>query len=131
MIRPFIGLLGIVTALFPDGIIDVFEAVAIENPEESPIKPWISSGIRGEGLIVTLASLSGGRAYAWMMNLTGIVGAFVLLFPQGYRTFAATLLYQQPGEVEWNDQFAAGVRIIGVMYVLMAVWEYQKRRVIE
>lgn len=128
MMCSFIGLLGILTILFPEDMIEIFEGVAIENSDENTIKPWISSGIRAEGIIVTAASLIGGRAYVWMMNLTGVFGAVVLLSPQLYRKLATALLYEDPNGVEWNDQFTTGVRIIGVVYILLAVKAFKKHR---
>lgn len=58
-----------------------------------------------------------------MMNLTGVSGAIILLFPQLYRKFATNLLYEHPN---W---FTAGVRLIGAIYVLLAVGAFRKRRV--
>lgn len=128
MLRVVVGLLGIITALFPDKILDVFEAVAIENPDESATKSWVRSGIQAEGIVVTIASLIGGRAYARMMDLTGMFGAVILLFPRLYRRFAITLLYEHPDEVEWNHRFTDGVRIIGALYVVFAIRALIKRR---
>lgn len=128
MLRAVVGLLGLLTALFPDRIIDIFEAVAIENPDESATESWVRSAIRAEGIGVTLASLTGGRAYHRMMDLTGTFGAVVLLFPRLYRRFALTLLYEHPDEVEWNHRFTDCVRIIGAFYVLFAVRAFLKRR---
>jgi len=119
MFRAVIGVLGILTVLVPDRILDVFEAVAVENPDECPTKPGVRSGIRAEGIVVTIASLAGGRAYARMMDLTGAFGAVVLLFPQLYRRFAITVLYEDPDKVEWNPRFTNGVRIVGALYVLL------------
>jgi len=62
----------------------------------------------GRGIVVTIASLAGGRAYARMMDLTGAFGAVVLLFPQLYRRFAITVLYEDPDKVEWNPRFTNG-----------------------
>lgn len=128
MIRAIIGLIGVLTAVFPDRIIEVFEAVAIENPDDCTRKPWIDSGIRTEGIVVAVASVIGRRVYAWLMNLTGVFGAVVLLFPEAYRDFATTLLYEHPDEVEWNNRFTNRIRLIGVVYILLAVWTYTKRR---
>lgn len=128
MIRPFVGLLGVLTTLFPERMIDLFESVAVENPVDSAIKPWLSSGIRAEGVVVTLASLIGGRAYAWMMNLTGAFGVVILLAPRLYREFATRVLYDDPTDVEWSDQFTTGLRLIGFVYLLLAVVEYANRR---
>lgn len=128
MIRGFIGLLGVLTALVPNRMIAIFEGLAIENPDECATKPWISSGIRAEGVVIVAASLLGGRAYAWMMNLTGTFGAVILLFPQLYQRVATALLYEHPDEVKWNDRFTNGVRIIGVVYLLLAIRSLRKRR---
>ncbi|WP_394740885.1 hypothetical protein [Natronococcus roseus] len=58
--------------------------------------------------VVTLASLTGGRAYARLMDLTGLFGAVVVLFPQLYRRFVLGFLYEHPEEVEWNPRFTDG-----------------------
>lgn len=128
MARATIGLLGAVTTLFPESAIDVFERVAVENSEECTTNSWIVPAIRTEGIVITVACLIGGRAYAWMMNLTGAFGVLVLLFPQLYREFATALLYERPDEVEWNDRFTDSVRIIGATYVLLALRAFERRR---
>jgi hypothetical protein len=128
MLRAVVGVLGIATVLFPDRILDVFETVAIENPDEATTKSWIESGIRTEGIVVTIVTLVGGRAYARMVDLTGVFGAIVLLSPRQYRRFALTLLYEHPDEVAWNHRFTDGIRIIGALYVLFAIRSFLKRR---
>lgn len=62
-----------------------------------------------------------------MMNLTVAFGAIIFSFPHLYRRLAATLLYEKPDEVEWNNQFTAGIRIIGALYVLLAVGTMRKQ----
>ena len=37
MLRQFLGVLGVLKTLVPDRIVDVFEAIAVENPEENTI----------------------------------------------------------------------------------------------
>lgn len=128
MIRPLIGLLGVLTALLPDRIIDVFETALIESPGEYPTRAWISSGIRIEGVVVAIASLTGGRAYAWMMNLTGVFGGVLLLSPRLYRRFATELLYEEPERITWNDQFTKILRTIGFVYVFLAARAFNQRR---
>ncbi len=49
MIRLVTGVFGALTALFPDRILDGFEAVALDNPGNQEIRPWVRSGIRTEG----------------------------------------------------------------------------------
>lgn len=128
MIRIAIGVLGVVTTLFPGQIIDVFETLAIENPDEITPRSWLPKAIRSEGMIVAVASLLGGRLYAWIMTLTGGFGAIVLLFPGLYREIAMRFVYEQPNRVVWNERFTISVRLIGVLYVLLAVRAFSKRR---
>lgn len=128
MLRIFIGFLGAVTALFPDEIVALFEKLAIGNPAEGTIRGRVNPAIRLEGVLIAVISLLGGRSYAWMMNLTGAFGAVVFLFPDLYRKFATTLLYEQPDSIEWNERFTAVVRIIGAVYVFLAVKTYKDRR---
>lgn len=128
MMRPLIGIAGVLATLVPDRMIDIFETAAIKNADEQTLKPWISSVIRTEGFAVAVVSLAGGRAYAWMINLTGLFGAAILLFPQLYRQFATWLLYENPDDVEWNDTFSDGVRLIGIVYVLLAIRAFSDRR---
>jgi hypothetical protein len=58
--RILIGLLGVLTTLFRSRIVEVFERLAIDDPGESAVKPWVGSAIRGEGVLVAVASLVGG-----------------------------------------------------------------------
>lgn len=127
MARTVTGLLGAVAALFPAATIALFEELAIENPDECPTRSWIGPAIRAEGAVIAVAGLTGGTAYAWLMNLTGAFSALVLLFPESYRTFAVELLYERPDAVEWNDRFTDGVRIIGAIYVLSALRAFRER----
>ncbi|UTF52284.1 hypothetical protein [Natronosalvus rutilus] len=64
-----------------------------------------------------------------MMNLTGLFGAVVLLFPDVYRKLTTTLMYDQPDQVEWNERLTPGIRIIGAFYLLMAIRSFKKSRV--
>lgn len=128
MIRVAFGILGILTWLFPDRILDLFEALAIENPQETHHRDWIATGVRAEGITVAAVSLIGGRAFAWMLNLMGVFGAIVLLAPRLYRIFATRLLYSNPDDVEWNDSFRTVLRAIGVFYVIVAVLALHNRR---
>ena len=128
MIRGVIGFLGIVSTLVPNRIIDLFERLAIENHEDGTTRSWFASMVRAEGIVITLVCLFKGKPYTWMMNLTGAFGAVILFFPDLYRKLAAMLLYENPEQVEWKDRFAAGVRLIGALYILLSVREFRKRR---
>ena len=127
MLQQFLGVLGVLTTLAPDRIVDVFEAIAVENPEENTVHSWFSPLIRAEGVVVTLAALRGGRLYAWLLNVTGIFGAVLLFLPRLYERIAGPLVYEDPESVEWNEHLTGGVRVIGAAYVLLALWDRHRR----
>lgn len=128
MLRMLIGVLGGVTALVPDEIAGIFEKFAIANPGEGTLRTWVNQAIRSEGILIAVVSLLGGRSYVWMMNLTGVFGAIVLVFPDLYRRFATTLLYEHPDSIEWNERFTTGIRVIGAVYVFLATKTYRDHR---
>ncbi|MFD1687503.1 hypothetical protein [Halobellus litoreus] len=124
MIRTLVGVLGTLSALFPDEIVEIFEKLAIANPNEGTVSGWVRPAIRSEGVLIAVISFFDGRAYAWLMNLTG---AIVLLFPDLYRKFATAFLYERPELMEWNEGFSSGVRAIGALYVFLAAKTYRER----
>lgn len=128
MLRAVVGIVGVLTALFPDRTIDFFETIVVDNPGAAQRRARATTGVRAEGIAITVASLLGGRPYAWMMNLTGIAGAVVASSPGVYRSSAARLLFVDPAEVEWKEGFAARVRIIGAIDVALAARAFGKRR---
>lgn len=121
MSRLLFGPLGLAIALAPEPILEFFESIALEDPEEASAKPWIVPVMRAEGVGYALVSLVGGRPYSWLMRLVGAVGALVVAFPRQYLAFGAELAYEDPNAVEWRDGFVSGVRVIGAVLVLLAI----------
>ncbi|MGB9965705.1 hypothetical protein [Halobacterium hubeiense] len=127
MIRPLVGVLGALSALFPDEIVELFENLAIANPSEGTVRGWVRPAVRSGGVLIASISPLNGRAYAWLMNLTGLFGAIVFLFPDLYRRFATAFLYERPESIEWNERFKSAVRAIGALYVFFAAKTYRER----
>ena len=127
MIRSLVGVLGALSALFPDEIVELFEKLAIANPSEGTVSGWVRPAIRSEGVLIAVISFFDGRADAWLMNLTGVFGGIVLLFPDLYRRFATAFLYERPESIEWNERFNSAVRAIGTLYVFLAAKTYRER----
>ncbi|MGM0604963.1 MAG: hypothetical protein ACQETB_04735 [Halobacteriota archaeon] len=127
MIRHLLGALGVFTALVPNRIVNIFEAIAVKTPGENAVRSWFVPAIRAEGAVIALAAIRDGRLYAWLMNLTGIFGAILLFVPTLYDPIAGPPVYEDPESVEWNDQLTDGVRVIGVLYVLIALLDRRRR----
>ncbi|MCW8172918.1 hypothetical protein [Natrialba swarupiae] len=128
MSRIVFGLIGVVVALFPDGVIESYEAIALENPEECSAKPWLAPAVRAEGVLYVLATLAGGRAYGWLLNVAGVAGLVAAVAPKQYLDAGASLAYDRPEEVNWNEGFVTGVRVLGFALVVLAARALGKRR---
>jgi len=128
MLRSIIAVLGGLTALLPDRIVDAFERVAVANPDEIEPRPGILPKIRTEGALVVAVALVGGRVYAWTMYVTGAFGALLLAAPRLYRPIAARFLYDDPDAVEWTPAFDGVLRLVGALYVLFGIRAVRRRR---
>ena len=128
MARIAFGLLGIVMALMPQRVLDLYERLALEEPEAGTAKSWIVPVIRAEGIVYAVGSLVGGRAYDWLLNVAGTFGALAMVFPRRYLESAAEIVYEDAGELTWNDRFVTAVRVLGAVFVFLAVNAFRDRR---
>lgn len=128
MSRAIFGLLGVLLALFPKRSFDVYEAFALEDPEECTAKPWIVPAIRTEGLVFALCSLTGRTAYRWLLTLVGVAGGVALLFPRRYLDFGADQAYERPETVTWKRRFVASVRVFGAFALGLALTGLREQR---
>lgn len=121
MSRVLLFVLGVVVALFPDGVREQYERLAFENPDECTPRPSFGTAIRVEGLLFVLVSVVGGRAYRVSMALFGLAGGMALLVPERALGVSLEVSYDRPETLEWNDHLIAVIRLFGVVYVLLAV----------
>lgn len=121
MVRAIFAMVGAITALFPDRVLDAVERYAIEQGEKHQRESHVRPAIQVEGVAVAAASILGGKAYSWMMSLTGIFGVLIVFFPDHYLNVAAKFVYEDPEKVTWKKRFIAGLRIIGIFYLLIAL----------
>ncbi|MFW5917443.1 MAG: hypothetical protein ACOCRD_03430 [Halorubrum sp.] len=128
VIRTLIGVAGGLTVLVPDRIVEVFERVAVANPDEIEPRSGLLPTLRAEGAIVVGIALTGGRVYAWTLYVAGAFGSLLLAFPRLYREMAARFVYDDPDAVEWNVGFDGVLRFVGALYVLWGIREFRRRR---
>lgn len=119
--RALLAALGAAMALFPDRILEWYERIAFENPEDAVAKPWIRTAIRSEGVGYLLLGVVGGGAYAWMIRLLGAAGAIAFAAPERYLDWGGGLAYERPSDLRWREGFITGVRVLGAVCVLLAV----------
>mgnify|MGYP000076638773 CR=1 FL=1 len=128
MLRAIVGILGGLTVLVPDRIVDAFERVAVANPDEVDPRSGILPTLRAEGAGIVAIALIGGRVYAWTMYVTGAFGALLLVAPRLYHAIAARFVYDDPDTVEWNSGLDRVLRLVGALYVLFGIRAFRRRR---
>ncbi|WP_280585191.1 hypothetical protein [Halorubrum sp. Boch-26] len=128
MLRAIIGVLGGLTALVPDRIVDAFERVAVANPDEVEARSGLLPTLRAEGVFIVAIALAGGRVYAWTVYVAGAFGSVLLAFPRLYRAVAARFVYDDPKAVEWKAGVDRVLRFVGALYVLWGLRELRRGR---
>lgn len=114
------GLLGIVIALFPGHIRELYERFAFRNPDEVQAKPSFCPAIRAEGLIFVFVSVVGGRVYNASMYVLGLAGTIALFIPEQALRFSMNHTYEQPETIEWNERLIPIIRCFGALYLFLA-----------
>lgn len=127
MARTLLAALGVIMALFPDRVTDWYQRIAFENPEAAVGKDWLPSAVQAEGLVVGLLALVGGRSYGWLLNLMGIAGGIVVIFPKRYLDWGMRVAYRNPEEIEWTSRFPTLARGLGILYVVGSLRAYKRR----
>ena len=131
MIRPLLGLGGIVLALAPARVIEVYEHLAMENPDESTPKGWVAPAIRAEGVFLAILALTGGRAYAAVLKFVGAVGVAAFVCPRQYAEFGFGMAWDRSDSIEWKSGFFGVVRVLGVFSVFLAYLALRGQRTTE
>ncbi|RQG94211.1 hypothetical protein [Natrarchaeobius chitinivorans] len=128
MSRLLFGVLGVLIALVPRAVIETYEQIVFENPEECTAKPWLEPAVRAEGVVYALAGLVGGRSYGWVMNVAGVAGLLAALAPERYLEAGVSIAYDHSDDVAWNDGVVPAVRVIGVVAVVLTLRAIGQRR---
>ena len=74
-----------------------------------------------------LVGLAGGRAYDWLMDVTGSAGALALCFPRQYLETGASLAYEDSDALEWRKGFVTAARVLGAAFLALSIRAYLER----
>ena len=97
------------------------EDTLLVNPDQCVRQSFALSIIRAEGIVLVLAGMIRGTVIFRIAWVTGIFGALFFIHPRSYEQIANSLLYENAEDVEWNTSTPHIVRIIGIVYVLVAI----------
>jgi hypothetical protein len=123
MLRLLLSAIGIIELLSPNALIDRAEELALENPDDCELRPWIIPGARVEGLIFLVSMWRSDRSYSSFKQFLGVIGLLALVFPRAYVDYGAKLAYADPSNCRWKPWVYFGTRLVGLLYVIIALDE--------
>lgn len=74
MLRKALTAVGLGEVLSPEALIDTVEGIALENPDECEIKPWVVPVARGEGHLDLFLAWRSDAAYGSFKKVLCIIG---------------------------------------------------------
>lgn len=123
MLRGLLVAIGLVDLLAPRTFIAAAEGIALENPAECNLKPWVYPVARAEGLLFLGLAWRGDTAISRFKQFLGVVGVLTVLNPRLFIDSAARIAYTDPDRCHWKPWCYPLARVIGVVYVLVAANE--------
>lgn len=123
MLRPVLSTIGLVEIVAPEALIEAAEGIALENPEECELRRWGLPGARLEGFLFLYLMWRSDTSYAAFKRFLGLFGISALLYPRTYTDYGSSFAYTDGSEPEWKGWVYPGTRVIGLLYVLIAIDE--------
>lgn len=123
MLRAILSILAAVEVLAPRPLIDTAERIAARNPGAGELKPWVPTAARIEGAVLLALMWRSRRSYAAFKKFLGLVCVIVLWRPRAYVDLGTSLAYEPGAAPEWNQWVYRATRLVGLLYVLVALNE--------
>lgn len=99
----------------------------MENPEACEWRSWVVPGARLEGLLFLVMLWRSDASYASFKRLLGLIGLLAFLFPRAYVDYGSRAAYTSSSTPEWRPWVYPGTRLVGLLYVLVALRELRRR----
>ncbi|MFC6987772.1 hypothetical protein ACFQJD_01660 [Haloplanus sp. GCM10025708] len=123
MLRKLLTSVCTVEVLAPEALINAAERIALDNPDDCDLKFWVAPGARLEGLLFLGLMWRSDASYSSFKKFLGIIGLLALLYPRTYVDYGTKFAYTDASTCEWKPWVYIGTRLIGLLYVLIAIGE--------
>ena len=128
MLRRLLAAGGVVEILLPKEAVDVPERVAAANPEAPERKSWVVPSARAEGVLFLFVAWRSDAAYSLFKRLLAVVGLALTLFPRQFVATMTRVAYENPDDIEWESWTYTLGRVVGPVFVLVGLREWQRTR---
>jgi hypothetical protein len=68
------------------------------------------------------------ESYSAFKRFLGLVGLLALLFPRSYVNYGSDVAYTEASSPEWKPWIYTGTRLVGLLYVVVALDELRRDR---
>lgn len=126
MLRKLFTAILTVELLAPQALMDAAERVALRDPGTSELRSWVVPGARLEGLLFLGMLWRSDRSYSAFKKLLGAVGLLAFLRPREYVDYGSRAAYRNAPTIEWRPWVYTGTRLIGLLYLLVALGEFKR-----
>lgn len=127
MLRRVLAAIGLIEVLAPERLVATAEALALENPDECDRASWVVPVARGEGIFFLFLAWRGTTSYDAFKKFLGVIGLLALLYPRLFVDVTADIAYVDGERCEWQPWCYPATRLLGFLYVSIALNELRKR----
>jgi hypothetical protein len=121
-------LFGLFELAFPRKVVELGERAAFENPGVSELRSWTIPVARAEGVASLALVLCGDRSNFEVAPLLGLIGVPALFVPRRFVDASMRISYRDSAAIELKSWVVPFTRLLGLVYVLVAVREFAERR---
>ncbi|QIO25285.1 hypothetical protein [Haloarcula sp. JP-L23] len=125
MLRKVLTVVGAVEVLAPGTLLESAERIALENSGECDWRSWVVPSARLEGVIILWLVWRSEESYSAFKRFLGLIGLLALFFPRTYVEYGSDLAYTEPTSPEWKPWVYTGTRVVGLLYVIIALNEFR------
>lgn len=121
MLRKLLIGFGIFEAMAPRPVIDMCEQIGLANPEEAQRRSRALALARLEGLLFVWLLVGDRERTPLASTLLGTLGAVAALSPRPLIRVSQWFAYENSTELELNDWVEPATRLLGGLYLVVAV----------
>lgn len=123
MLRKVLIAVGLIEIAIPERFIESAERVALEDPDGCERKSWVVPAGRLEGVLFLAIASRGSVSYTAFKKLLGVIGLVASAYPTAFVDLASGIAYVDPERCTWRSWCYSLTRLLGVVYVAIAVRE--------
>lgn len=126
MLRKVLSAICTIEVLAPGALITSAERLALDNPGDCNLRSWVTLGARLEGLVFLGVMWRSDRSYSVFKKFLGFIGLLAFCCPRSSVNYGGEVAYTNESSPQWRPWVYKGTRILGLLYVIIALNELRR-----